>query len=254
MKNTLVIILAILCLSACNQNNSELGGAKAAQTIEVDSTAEATAPVPDCNLNTLQLLPPQQSLADASLSAYLQDLQQAVNALDENKLKQLLDPNIKIGFGGNGGWNSFSERWHPEQDSAEIWILLERLLRLGGDYPLKNNADLYAIPYVYSNWPDSVDAFSHTAVTATGAILRQEPSETAASICTLGQVILQVDASKSYPQQQGTEKEWWYVQTLDKRLSGYIIHTQVHSPISYRVLFNKNKQGKWLMTALVSGD
>ncbi|RIJ42976.1 hypothetical protein [Pontibacter oryzae] len=254
MKHFWVVALAILCLTACNQHDSELGRATAVQTAETDSVAHAITPVPDCRITTPEFLPTKQPIADASLSDYLQNLRQAVKTLDENKLQQLLDPNIKTSFGGDGGWSSFSAQWHPEQDSAEIWILLERLLRLGGDYPLKNNADLYALPYVYSNWPDSLDAFAHAAVTGTGAILKQEPSETAASICVLGQVTLRVNAEKSYPQQQTAEKEWWYAQTLDGSLSGYLNHTQVHSPIGYRAILNKNKQGQWLMTALVSGD
>lgn len=126
---------------------------------------------------------------------------------------------------------------------------------MGGGYPLEDNNSLYALPYVYSNWPDTVDAFAHVAVVNAGAILRKEPAANADAICTLERVILQANYEKSYPQQQkGRQLEWWHVQSADGNTQGYLSHTDVYSPVGYRAILNRNKQGKWQLTALVAGD
>ncbi|ARS36361.1 hypothetical protein [Pontibacter actiniarum] len=255
MKKTFIALLAILGLGACGQQESELTRSTAAvEATAEDTVASATEPTANCQVAAPVLLPPQQPVADPSLASYLQQLQEAVQTLDEAQLRQLLSPNISTSFGGSGGWESFQGQWHPENDSAEVWLLLERLLRLGGGYPLERNQGLYALPYVYSNWPDSLDAFSHVAVTSRSAVLRQEPAANAPAVCTLDRLILQADYAKSYPQQQGPQKEWWYVETTDGSQSGYINHADVYSPVGYRAIFNKDAQGQWRMTALVSGD
>lgn len=244
-------------LTSCHEQGSELSNTAGAgsQPETPDSTALATAPVPGCTTAAPLLLPPEQAVTDTSLRRYLQNLHEAVQTQNTRHLQTLLDPDIRTSFGGTGGWEAFSRQWQPENVKSEIWLLLDNLLRLGGGYMAEGNPKLYAIPYVYSNWPDSLDAFSHVAVIRTGATLRRQPAANAAGICTLDKVILQVDYAKSYPQgEDAARKAWWYVQTPDGKLSGYIHHTDIHSPVGYRAIFNQNTQGQWHMTALVAGD
>ena len=256
MKKLLFALsLGLYCLTSCNEQRSELGSTAGSQPEAPDSTALATEPVPACTTAAPLLLPPEQAVADTGLSNYLRHLHGAVQAQDAQHLQTLLDPNIRTSFGGTGGWDAFSRQWHPENATSEIWLLLDNLLRLGGDYMASGNQKLYALPYVYSNWPDSLDAFTHVAVTRAGAILREQPTANAAAVCSLNRIILKADYSKSYPQSEAAaRKEWWYVQTPDGKLSGYIHHTDMHSPVGYRAIFNQNSQGQWHMTALVAGD
>ncbi|GHA75561.1 hypothetical protein [Pontibacter akesuensis] len=253
-------ILALLlsgCLSACSSpDSSELQSATTTQpTAPQDSVAAGVAAVPGCTTESPLLLPSEATVKDASLNAYLTDLRQAVQTQNPEQLQQLLDPNIKTSFGGTGGWSSFTEQWHPENKDAEVWLLLDHLLRLGGGYPIVEDKNLYALPYVYSKWPDSIDAFSHVAVVKDGATLREQPAVSAEGICTLDRVVLQVDYENSYPQgEQAPKKEWWAAQTTDGKLQGYVHHTDVYSPVGYRALLNKGRNGKWRMTALVAGD
>ncbi|GAA4442082.1 hypothetical protein GCM10023188_41350 [Pontibacter saemangeumensis] len=256
-KLMLALCAGFCCLAACNEQRSDLGStAGTGNPTELpDSTAQATAPVPACTAKAPLLLPPDQAITDATLRQYLESLQAAVQAQDAQQLQTLLDPNIRTGFDGSGGWEAFSRQWRPENTSSEIWLLLDNLLRLGGDYMADGNPAAYALPYVYSNWPDSLDAFSHMAVTKPGAILREQPAANATGICTLDRIILQTDYARSYPQGDNTaRKEWWYVQTPEGKLSGYLSHADLYSPVGYRALFNRNAQGKWHMTALVAGD
>ena len=254
-KLILAFCAGFCCLAACSEQRSELTGTAGSPPETPDSTAQAIAPLPGCTTAAPLLLPPDQAVSDASLSLYLEDLREAVQQQDPKRLQSLLDPGIRTGFDGSGGWEAFSRQWHPENRASEIWLLLDNLLRLGGGYMDAGNPTLYALPYVYSHWPDSLDAFSHVAVTATGAVLREQPAANAAGVCTLGRVILQTDYAKSYPQGgNGTRKEWWYVQLPDGKLSGYVSHSDIYSPVGYRALFNQSEAGKWHMTALVAGD
>ena len=253
-KLMLALCACFCCLAACTEQRSELTGTTANPTETPDSTAQATAPVPACAATAPLLLPPEQTISDASLRQYLESLRAAVQAQDARQLQTLLDPNIRTGFDGSGGWEAFSRQWRPENTGSEIWLLLDNLLRLGGDMA-EGTPKAYALPYVYSNWPDSLDAFSHVAVTRAGAILREQPVANAAGICTLDRIILQTDYARSYPQgDDAARKEWWYVQTPDGKLSGYLSHADLYSPVGYRALFNRNAQGEWHMTALVAGD
>ncbi|WP_299756718.1 hypothetical protein [uncultured Pontibacter sp.] len=260
MKKLYIALLIIFSLNACKQQESELTSANTATqetTASTDSAQDTTAaPVvalPSCQTDALHLLPTDTPTTDASLIKYMQQLQQTVQTQNVQQLRELISPEIRAGFDGSGGWSSFAGQWQPENNRSELWLLLDHLLRLGGGYPVENNQNLYALPYIYSNWPDSVDAFMHVAVVKKGAILREEPIANAAAVCALEQVILKVDYGKSYPE-DAPQKEWWHVQAPDAELQGYIHHSDVHSPVGYRAIFNKNKQGKWQMSALVTGD
>ncbi|MCX2739647.1 hypothetical protein [Pontibacter anaerobius] len=259
-KITFTLLLPILILSACKQQESELASSATANqetatqdTLPDITAAAAAAGIANCQVQAETLLPPDNPPSDTSLVAYLQEMEQVVQAQNPEGLRKLVSPDISTGFDGSGGWSDFARQWHPENEGAEVWLLLEHLLRLGGGYPVEGRKDIFALPYVYSNWPDSIDAFMHVAVVKTGAILREEPAANASAVCSLNQVILKVDYGKSYPE-DAPQKEWWHVESADGELQGYLHHPDVHSPVGYRAIFNKNKRGKWQMTALVAGD
>jgi len=260
MKYIYVTILSLLILGACRQHETELTSTSIPVTVQ-DTVAQDTAPpvtqepptIAACQLQAPMLLPPDTVVNEPTLHAYLQELRKAVKTQDLQQLQGLVDPNIRTSFGENGGWNKFAKQWNLEDKQAEAWLLLEHLLRLGGGYPVEGSRSLYALPYVYSNWPDSIDAFMHVAVIKDNAILREEPAANAPAKCALGQFILKVDYGKSYPE-GAPQKEWWHVQSPDGELQGYLHRSDVHSPVGYRAIFSKNKQGKWQMTALVTGD
>ncbi|WP_347158043.1 hypothetical protein [Pontibacter chitinilyticus] len=246
-------ILLAFSLAACNHTS------KPAQQPEQATLPDSTitsATHNRCQITAPVFVPATDEIKDASLQHFLQQLQQAVQQRDAQQLTSLLDPNIATGFDGSGGSSSFKKRWQLEDQTAAIWPLLHQLLQLGGTYMRQDSTNsTFALPYVYSAWPDSLDAFAYQAVVRDGAILRAEPDSSAPAICTLGRVILQTDYNKSYPlQENGREKTWWYVSSPDGQLHGYLYKSDLYSPVGYRALFNKNKQGQWRMTALVSGD
>ncbi|MEM8901508.1 MAG: hypothetical protein AAGC85_25590, partial [Bacteroidota bacterium] len=135
--------------------------------------------------------------------------------------------------------------------------------KLGGGSFEKGNT--YYIPYVFSDWSNyrKYDAFSHMAVTGSRVNVRNKPDLHASSV--LGQItyeVVKVNYDKSFPL-YGTaqnnnkdyvgDKLWYYIESLDGRLKGYIYWEFVWSPISHRLGLNKI-DGIWQITFLVAGD
>ncbi len=179
---------------------------------------------------TRRLPPVDESARDPSLVAYLAKFRDAVEKMDRGALLPLVDPAIKLGFGGEDGIANFQ----PD------WPLLQRLLNLGGAW----KAGSYSVPYVFVKFPDELDPFDYAAVTGTGVWLRERPSADARGLRQLTYDIVKVD-------EQG--EEWWKVETLSGQ-RGYISARFIASPIGYRAIFQKNPRGEWKLSALLAGD
>ena len=177
-----------------------------------------------------RLSPVDESGRDPSLVAYLAKFKDAVAKKDRGALVPLIDPDIKLGFGGEGGITNFQ----PD------WTLLQRLLNLGGAW----KAGSYSIPYVFAKFPDDLDPFDYAAVTGSGVWLRERPSADARGLRQLAYDIVKVE-------DQG--EQWWKVQTLGGE-RGYLSARFIWSPIGYRAIFQKNRRGEWKLSALVAGD
>ncbi|RAU82211.1 hypothetical protein [Pontibacter arcticus] len=259
MKKTACFFI-LLAFTSCNESarEPELQQTEIALSDSTESdTTIAAPPIPaTCQTRAPHFAPVKQNITDPALQTYLRELENAVKTQEAEDLLNLLDPKISTGFDGSGGIEAFRKKWKPENKNSEVWPLLNKLLQLGGTHLKEDKTNRsFAMPYVYSAWPDTLDAFTFSAVINDNAPLRQEPDINATALCMLPRVILRVDYARSYPQQDNVpEKEWWYVESPDGQQKGYINKSDLYSPVGYRALFNKNKQGKWLMTALVAGD
>jgi hypothetical protein len=82
----------------------------------------------------------------------------------------MVDPNIKLGFGGQDGLRML--RGHlTGADAPEYWRSLGRILALGGAF---KGASAFEAPYVFANWPEGTDAFECLAVTGANVAVRKE--------------------------------------------------------------------------------
>jgi len=174
------------------------------------------------------LCPADEGPNDPSFAAYRERLVAAVEKKDRAALVAMVDPHIRTSFGDGGG-----------PDDVK-WDELRKILPLGGTF---REGSFWA-PYVYSTWPDEIDAFTHVAAIRPGVALHETPSAGAKTIRTLDWSILELLDT--------TPGEWRHVKTLDGA-TGYVESNDVRSPIAYRAGFNKTANG-WTMTALVAGD
>ena len=190
-----------------------------------------------CTAAPHRLCPKDDGPGHAEFDAFRRELATAVQEKNEAKLLKLIDPKIRTSFGDDGGIDEFRRTWRTSSPDSALWNVLARLLGLGGT--LRDG--MFWAPYVYSAWPDSIDAFENVAAIRAGVPIRKEPSPDAPIVETVDWSILQL--------MPGTQlnQPWLHVKT------GYVRAEDVYSPIGYRAGFSR-RSGRWLMEALVAGD
>jgi hypothetical protein len=128
---------------------------------------------------------------------------------------------------------------------------LTRILEMGG----KHGADtMFTAPYVFANWPDSLDAFEHVAVTTSAAPVFAAPDTTSAVIGTATHSILRVQEWRglsSIP--SNTDSTWARVQVNKVQSGGWMRGRDVYSGVGWRAAFVR-REGRWTMIFFVAGD
>lgn len=224
--------------------------------------------LPSCILGQTKLYPKNEVYKDSSLTDFICKLQYAIFKQDKNYILSILDKNVKNSFGGDGGIEEFEQKWLTDGSNSSLWFYLSKLISLGGTFSSYREDSIsqisFVFPYVFSmNLPsDTLDHFSIMAVTATNVNVREKPDKNSKRLGQLSYDIVTVDDEKSYPpfqdekEQRVTyygEKEWYFVTTLNKELSGYVFWEYLWSPVGYRLFLNKI-DGKWKITCLIAGD
>ena len=197
-----------------------------------------------------KLLPVDEAARDPGFFIFRARLQEAVARHDTAAVLDAVDPNIRVGFGGKDGAAAFREKWKLQDgDKSPLWAELGLVLALGGGF---QSGGSFAAPYVFSRWPEALDAFEHVAVLGSDVRIRAAPSVTSGILATLSFDVVrlsQIGRSKLTPAQL---KEWTAVELKGGR-TGYVASRYVRSSVGYRALFNK-VGGRWRMTAFVAGD
>ena len=197
-----------------------------------------------------KLLPTDDAARDAGFFIFRARLQEAVARHDTAAVLDAVDPNIRVGFAGKDGSAAFREKWKLQDgDRSPLWAELGTVLALGGGFRGEGS---FAAPYVFSRWPEALDAFEHVAVLGTDVRVRSTPSLDGKILASLSFDVLrlsQAGRSRLTPAQM---KEWTAVELAGGR-TGYVASRYVRSSAGYRALFNK-VNGRWRMTALVAGD
>lgn len=122
------------------------------------------------------------------------------------------------------------------------------VLALGGSF---SGDATFMAPYTYSKFPDEFDAFEHGAIVGENVRVRKEPKLDSQIIGTLSFDIVKV--TDWTPKQDGGNKQAWVSVSLTGDAKGFIAKDYIRSPVDYRAIFEK-KDGKWQLTAFVSGD
>jgi hypothetical protein len=241
------LLLLVACTNESTTTTATTPPEAATTTTAATATQSPAAPVaPTCTPAANRLCPVDDGATDPSFAAYREQLRTAVKQKDEAKLLELVDPNIRTSFGGGGGTAEFQALLrHPD---APIWPVLEKVLSLGGSFQGEGDQRPFWAPYVYANWPESIDAFQHVVAIAPGVVLRASPNPDAGRMTTVDWAILELLPADSPSTTQG----WLHVKTPDS-LEGWVRTADVHSPVGYRAGFNKTN-GQWKMTAFVAGD
>lgn len=241
-------LFALLTI-ACGENVAPAGVATAANdSITATSPAPITPPpaappaaaTPTApTVNGPKLMPVDEASQDPALVTYRNQLLEAVRRRDANAVAALVDPNIKMSFGGDAGVEALKKTLAREGGFED----LEFVLTHGGAFIEGSEKRAFWAPYVYSNWPDDRDSFSDLAITEENVPLRESKDANSPVIATLSyDLVTQV-------MHEGNLRQ---VKTADGK-TGWVEANKTRSPIAYRAGFNKSA-GEWKMNALVAGD
>lgn len=188
-----------------------------------------------------RLPPVDESASDPSFLAFKVRLLAALQRKDVPALLRAVDPKVRTSFGEGDGIPTFRKHWKLDRPAqSKVWSELAAVLRLG----VTRDETEFIAPYVFTKFPQTVDAYSHAAVVRPAAVLRKSPSVSAPKVATLDYSIVVLLGQPV--------KGWREVRTAEGT-TGWLPEGDLRSPLDYRAFFEK-RGGAWKLTAFVSGD
>lgn len=262
---TWVMMLTIFVL-ACGPENTE-------KLAEKDETSPTTTPtltdvyqtwkasrsdsLPAQSITEAgKLYPVDEAPLDTTLFILRESLRDAVRNKDILPILEALSPQCKVSFGGEGGVDGFIDIWGLESEektqSSPLWEALGKVLSNGGTFSDQGN--MFTAPYSFSNWPQSVDAFTHLLVDGAGVRLRKKPTLQSDVLATLSHdIVLLVENTNEKLTLDGETFPWVKVKTLNDD-EGYVWGKYLISAIDYRAGFRKKQDNTWHITFFLAGD
>jgi len=145
----------------------------------------------------------------------------------------------------NPSFAAFEQQWHLRAMDSLLWRELGATLALGGTFDPEGS---FVAPYVYSRWPEAIDAVGHVAIAGSGVRVRAQPSLDGKVIGRLSYAIMPIAQGKL----RSEDAEWARVEFAPSR-SGYVASRHARSPVGYRAFFTRGAAG-WRMVMFLSGD
>ena len=197
------------------------------------------------------LRPVDEAAEDPSFLAFRTKLIAAAERKDGRYVLSMVDPKIQNGFGDRNGIAWFRRDWKLDRPDSEFWPKFLVVMKNGGSFTGEGakKMSIFAAPYIYSSWPEDLDAFDHFAITGTDVNLRKEGRADAEVVGKLSHNIVKIEGDIG---NDGKTPEWRRVTTLGG-LTGYVHRDYVRSSVDYRAGFEK-KRGRWVMTFFLAGD
>src|SRR5262249_41832416 len=103
-----------------------------------------------------KVMPVDEGSKDPSFAAFRNQLQQAVERRDLKFLESVLDPEVKLSFGGDDGLEGFRRVWDEEH-----WKELGKVLSMGGRF---QGAGEFVAPYTFTDFPHGMDPFESVII------------------------------------------------------------------------------------------
>lgn len=248
-----VALLSATALSACGRSESvdtfKPDRAEEKVTVAEDKAPAGTLPAPKGPATaTASLAPQDQCASDAAFVAYRQKLQAAVTAKNFDQLKPLVNPAIKLDFGGGSGVDEFGKRLAEGdgsvRDPGPQWSKLAEVLTLGCSFTGEGN--LATMPYAFDHLGDR-DAFTTMMPRREGINLYETGAAGAKVVKKLGWDALTMMGTAN-------AKDEYVAVKLDDGTEGFVSRGDARSIVDYRAMFTKGADGNWRMDAFVSGD
>lgn len=205
------------------------------------------------------LKPVDEAAKDASFLAFRTKLIAAAERHDAKYILGIIDPQIKLGFGGDDGIANFRKQWKINAKDSPFWEEFLAAIKNGGafDGRGRNKYNSFTAPYTFSSWPEDVDSFEHVAIFGSDVNLRERPAADAKVVATLSYNIVtpnneESTTVKTGPGEDDWEFDWRKVTTMGGK-TGFVKAKYVRSSIDYRAGFEKAR-GVWKLEFFGAGD
>lgn len=200
----------------------------------------------------IKVLPIDESDRDPTLVQYLDRLSTAIRHREPERLVELVSIRVYNGPNIEGGVQKFAEHWQVDSIESEIWSVLDPILDLGGGFVRSEKGVQYCTPYVFTEFPNSLDIYEHGAVLGDNISLMSEPSSSSSLVATLSYDVVKIPDWGNVPDMNQTPDLFWVkALTLDGQ-EGFIRRSEVRSPSEYSACFLQNNAGVWKLTSLFS--
>jgi hypothetical protein len=193
--------------------------------------------------------PRDESGKDPQLKLFVTDLKEIIRTKDEKRLIAVLHPKVKFDFDEGFGIEKFKTEFTPGDKNSTLWPILERIVDLGGVFLRRPDPNYkFVFPYVNDmELTDGDDYFNTMVITGKDVNVREKPDATSKIVGKLTYDVVTFDYKKSQID------NWYYIETADKKIKGFVQNEFVYSPVDYR-MFLTNANGKWLIICLIAGD
>jgi hypothetical protein len=125
---------------------------------------------------------------DPSFQAFRQQFIGALHRHDVAFVRNILDPQIRLGFDGDDGLNGFDREWHIGDSTSEFWTLMSALVSRGASYDAKTRT--FTAPYTFYRWPRGYDS-EKTFIVFDAAKVYAEPTSSSKVIGTFSKEVVQ---------------------------------------------------------------
>lgn len=194
----------------------------------------------------VRLPPVERCDGDPAFATFRTQVESAVKARDMAAFTALMDPAVRITFGGRFGREQFVAYW-ADRDGAgrqTVWSELDAVLALGCAKAIDGRGVEYrAFPSLFIGG-DTLDGFT-TWIALPGSTLRARPSATARRV-------MHIPAWTVLEELQHDGQGWVEVRTPKGR-RGFVAEADVRSLIDYRLVMGK-RDGVWRITGFIAGD
>ena len=189
-----------------------------------------------------QLPPVDRCTGDAAFDQFRAALEDAVARKDPVALRKLTADDIRVDFGGDGGWQEFLATWNlGDPQNSRLWAQLREVMAGGC---AKTEANGRVFPGLFEDMGDDVDPFE-LVVARPGAVLRSAATDISTPVATL-------DWHAARLIEEPLENPFVKVTLIDGR-TGWLHSSDLISPLGHRLVIER-RDGRWLIAALVAGD
>ena len=194
------------------------------------------------------LEPVDEAVRRSEFFAFRAHLQITVARRDWQGLLAAVHPNIRNSFGPDEGLATFRTQWREGAPDSPLWSELASVLALGGSFNAEGG---FVAPYVFSRWPEQLDAFEHVAIVGSQVRVRAAPRRDAGILMTVTYAILPRARFGNGP--SATPDDRWVAVSLPRGGVGFVAGDYTRSPVDYRAIFQPSSTG-WQMVAFIAGD